>query len=313
MVKRLLRAAVRKTKRWLEDAPAIKTKNNQVNNNAEQSRYDWLNNQWLKILEQDKRRPDYVWGVVHAAGLAQALGIRHISVIEFGVAGGNGLMALDDIAAKVRNIFHIEIDVYGFDTGVGLPKPTDYRDLPNLFSEGFYPMDPERLQKRLKKAKLILGLVEDTVPQFVNSGPAPVAFTAFDLDLYSSTKHALALFTADQKLLLPRIHCYFDDILGYTYSEFTGELLAISEFNACQKMRKISKFNALRYYVPSACRAAEWVESMYMAHVFDHELYGVYDRLNSQTTCDMASEESRDITAKSAKSNSTVGTKRVAL
>jgi hypothetical protein len=28
------------------------------------------------------------------------------------------------------------VDVYGFDTGVGVPKPMDYCDLPNLYTEG---------------------------------------------------------------------------------------------------------------------------------------------------------------------------------
>ena len=88
--------------------------------------------------------------MVQGAGLAQVLRIPRISVIEFGVAGGNGLMALQDIAARVEAIFGVIIDVYGFDTGVGLPKPTDYRDLPNVFVEGFYPMDVEKLRSAIE-------------------------------------------------------------------------------------------------------------------------------------------------------------------
>jgi hypothetical protein len=43
--------------------------------------------------------------------------------------------------------------------------------------------------------------------------------------------NALALFEADHRLLLPRVRCYFDDILGFTFGDHVGERLAISEFN----------------------------------------------------------------------------------
>jgi hypothetical protein len=188
---------------------------------------------------------------VQGANLAKVLGIHRISVIELGVAGGNGLIALEYIAEKVEKMCGVEIDVYGFDTGMGLPKPHDHRDLPNLYVEGSYAMDHEKLQKRLKRAHLILGLVEDTIPKFVASDFPAIAFISFDLDLYTSTMHAFKLFEADQKFLLPRIHCYFDDILGYTFGDCNGELLAISEFNASHTTRKISKLNGLRYYVPT--------------------------------------------------------------
>ena len=49
------------------------------------------------------------------------------------------------------------LNVYGFDSGIGLPKPPVVRDLPNLFSEGFFPMDANKLRARLDKAQLMLG------------------------------------------------------------------------------------------------------------------------------------------------------------
>jgi hypothetical protein len=230
------------------------------------------------------------WGVVQGTGLAQTLGIQRISVVEFGVAGGNGLIALKDIAVRVEEIFGMKIDVYGFDTGAGLPKPTDYRDLPHFFSKGFYPMDTEKLHRQLGKAKLSLGRIENTMSDFITSKPAPVAFISFDLDLYTSTKHAFALFEADQSLLLLRIYCYFDDILGFTYSEFTGELLAIAEFNAAHKMRKVSKINGLKYYLPTSFAEHRWAEQFYLAHIFDHPSFGHYDGLNPAITQDLLSE-----------------------
>ncbi|MHC4129678.1 MAG: hypothetical protein ACYSUA_16250, partial [Planctomycetota bacterium] len=40
-----------------------------------------------------------------------------ISALEFGVAGGNGLLALERAAMRLAEIFGVEIDVYGFDSG----------------------------------------------------------------------------------------------------------------------------------------------------------------------------------------------------
>ena len=281
VVKALLRAAARKARKWLEeDQPA----GEKAVVKAEPTPYPLPVTWCAEVLQHDPQRPNYVWGVMYAAALARALEIPHISVIELGVAGGKGLIALEQIAQKASEICRLEIDVYGFDSGVGLPKPTDYRDLPNLFSEGFFPMETERVRRRLKKAHLLLGGVEDTIPKFLASKPAPIAFIAFDLDLYTSTKHALRLLEANEESLLPRIYCYFDDILGFTYSEFTGELLAISEFNASHAMRKISKINGLRYVVPTVCRPECWIEQFYMAHIFDHNLYGHYDGSNPRTS-----------------------------
>ena len=105
-------------------------------------------------------RPQYAWGVVWGAYLARALGIKRVSVMELGVAGGNGLVILEVIAEKVKSYFGIDVNVYGFDGGTGYPKPTDYRDTPNLFQEGGYPMDVEKLKKRLRRAELLLGPID---------------------------------------------------------------------------------------------------------------------------------------------------------
>jgi hypothetical protein len=48
-------------------------------------------------------------------------------------------------------------------------------------------------------------------------------------------------------ILLPldfaRIHCYFDDIVGFTFSEYTGERLAITEFNNAHQMKRFLRFS----------------------------------------------------------------------
>jgi hypothetical protein len=251
------------------------------NFNQDDFAYPWLNFVFTEMLSEGKGslRPHFAWGVLHGAHLAKAIGIQRVSVMEFGVAGGNGLVSLEKVAEKVEKVLGIGIDVYGFDTGAGLPKPEDYRDMPNLYVENAFPMDVDRLKKRLTRAQLVLGLVEHTVPEFLQSRPAPVAFMAIDLDYYSSTRHALQLLEADDPLLLPRIHCYFDDIMGFTCSEYTGERLAITDFNTEHEMRKISSIYGLKYHLPSQFAQEKWLEMMYMAHLFDHDLYNRHDGL----------------------------------
>jgi hypothetical protein len=179
----------------------------------------------------------------------------------------------------VESVLGVGIDVYGFDTGTGLPKPLDYRDLPNLWRESAFPMDVARLKERLKKARLILGPVGKTLQGFIESSPAPIGFISFDLDYYSSTVDALTLLEADHAVLLPRVHCYFDDIMAFSYSEFTGERLAIAEFNAKHHVRKLAPIYGLRYYVPAVQAQAQWTEQFYLAHLFDHTLYNHHDGL----------------------------------
>jgi hypothetical protein len=255
--------------------------NEKHNYDEEDFAYPWLNSVLTKLLREDNGalRPHFLWGGLQGVHLAKAIGIERVSIIEFGVAGGNGLISLERVAQKLEPIFGVKIDVYGFDTGVGLPKPQDYRDQPNLWTEAAFCMDFEKLKNRLKKAQLIVGLVEDTVPRFAHSTPAPIAFISFDLDYYSSTMHAFKLLEADPALLLPRIHCYFDDIMAFTFSDYTGERLAISEFNQSHSMRKISPLYGLRYYLPAQQAQEAWPEQFYMAHIFDHDLYGRADGL----------------------------------
>ncbi len=272
MIKSALRKVARRINRWLAE-PLSSTGPND----------DWagsytMNSIYVEIMNHPGCRHSYSWGLMQSARLAESLGIQRITAIEFGVAGGTGLIALESIAEKVEASFAPRIDVLGFDTGVGLPKPEDFRDMPNLWSTGSFPMDVDKLKTRLKRARLILGPVNESVPALVQNHPAPVAFVSFDLDLYSSTKAAFALFDADHSFLLPRVHCYFDDILGYTFGDHVGERLAIEEFNTSHALRKISPIHGLRYYAPERYANRMW-EKNYMAHFFDHTLYGRYDRM----------------------------------
>ena len=230
----------------------------------------------------------YLWGVVEGASLAKALGYSHVSVIEFGVAGGRGLLALEEISIHVEKMVGIRIDVYGFDTGIGLPAPTDYRDVPYMWNEGFFPMDKGKLIPQLKRAQLKLGLIENTIQDFIASEFAPVAFISFDFDLYIGTRQALSLLEGDPNRVIPRISCYFDDIMGFGYNEFTGERLAINEFNTEHARRKVTLNHGLKWFVPWRNRDDRWVEMMYLAHIFDHPLYGAPARMKIPNILDIS-------------------------
>src|SRR5258708_17955573 len=108
-------------------------------------------------------------------------------------------------------------------------------------------MDGKGLRDRLRSAEIVVGDGSVTVPEFsARPGLHPIGFVAFDLDYYSSTAAALALLSSSAQSLLPRVFCHFDDVVGddhELHSEFTGELLAIAEFNAAHSDRKLARIN----------------------------------------------------------------------
>jgi len=220
----------------------------------------------------------YAYGTLHAAQLAQQLGIQRISVIEFGVAGGNGLVALETHAVRATQETGVEIDVYGFDTGKGLPQPLSHLDMPYRFAEGNYRMDVPKLKERLKNAELVLGDVRDTLSQFLSDRHvAPIGFTAFDMDLYSATMDAFAAFgdNSNENQFLPRVYMYFDDIIGNessSYNDFVGELAAISEFNKINNSVKIGESRVFRGLVPNF----KWYHQIYLMHRFKNNMYRNY-------------------------------------
>jgi hypothetical protein len=215
-------------------------------------------------------RPHYAFGIYSAAVLARKLGLPGITVIEFGVAGGNGLMALERIAARVGAFLGLSIEVYGFDTGEGMPSPKDCRDLPYIWDRGFFRMNRAMLVSKLSSARLVIGNVEETAGSFQPT--YPIGFIAFDLDYYSSTNDAFQIFRAPH---LPRVFCYFDDTIwpeAACYNEYIGELCAIREFNEENRNQKLCKIHGLIHTQP---HKAAWNEATYVLHDFGHPLYCV--------------------------------------
>jgi len=227
---------------------------------------------WYRA-QGDATRPQYLWPVLLAARAAKALGFERISVIEFGVAGGNGLIALEAAAARAESLLEVGIDVYGFDSGSGMPDPVDHRDVPWVIKPGWFAMDEAALRARLTRAQLILGPIAETVRPWLAAEHAPIGFLSFDLDYYSSTMDAFRILEGETTTLLPRVPCYFDDIFGYGWNDFNGERAAITDFNAAHDHRKIGAIYGLRFQLPASEFQLAWPDQMYLVHAFDHPRY----------------------------------------
>jgi hypothetical protein len=214
-------------------------------------------------------RPQYLLGIYFAAHQASVEGIPEISVIEYGVAGGNGLVVLQAEAEAVERATGVAIRVFGFDAGPGgLPSFCgDYRDHPDIWRPGDYPMDVDAVRARLSpRTTLILGDIRQEIDQFQEQHqPAPIGFISVDVDLYSSTVAALRVL--DYCSRLQHVAMYFDDIQLHRCHRWAGELLAIQEFNDSHPALKIDQWRGLRHGRPFPELA--WIDRMFMCHDFE--------------------------------------------
>lgn len=228
---------------------------------------------WMPVSIRTKglwdavERPNYLAGVLRGVDQAREEGVGEVCVVEFGVAGGSGLLALQSYASAVERETGIEVKVYGFDTGEGLTQPCgDYRDHPDRYVRMEYQMDEAQLSRRLApRTRLVLGDVVETVPKFVRDpSHPPIGFISVDLDLYSSTANALRVLDLPGTRLLHRVAMYFDDVGSSVHHQWAGELLAIREFNDRNESVKIDRWRGIEYGRPFPERG--WLKRMYVAH-----------------------------------------------
>ncbi len=241
----------------------LKVKSLQAKSFAEKSDYDLF------------ERPAYAYCILKAAELGKRLNLESVSVAEFGVAGGNGLLALQDYAAQVSGEIGINIKVIGFDTGSGMPKAEDPRDLEYLWFENDFDMDVSALKERLSaETELILGDVSETIQNAAGIFKThPLGAALFDVDYYSSTMSALKVFALEPHCYLPRVLCFFDNVIGraeFPINEHVAELAAIRDFNEMHKTQKIGKIN---YFHHKRMIPASWNDKMYVFQDFQHPLY----------------------------------------
>lgn len=225
----------------------------------------------LKISFDLLLRQQHAYGLLFAADEAKKRNLRSVTVVELGVGSGTGLMNLCELATKVTQSTGIEFKIFGFDTGAGMPPPQDYRDHPEFYKEGWFPMDQEKLPKKLPPfCKLILGDLKNTLKNFVEnlSPDSPLGFATLDVDYYSSSVQALELFKGRPANYLPVIPVYVDDMMYPAHNPYCGEWLAINEFNRDTASRKITPDIFLSHR--RIFKHAEWLTHIYNVQVLDH-------------------------------------------
>jgi hypothetical protein len=153
-----------------------------------------------------------------------------------------------------------------------MPPAIDYRDHPEGFQHGDFPMsDRHNLIEALPPfAELVIGDIRDTLPPFLErlSPDAPIGFVALDVDYYSSSKLAMPIFAAEPEKYLPMPLLYLDDIVIEMANPWCGELLAVNEFNTQSTLRKAAPLAMLR--TRRLFKNALWIDQIYGVHIFDH-------------------------------------------
>ncbi len=216
-------------------------------------------------------RPHHAYGLLKAADRAKQCGFDQVSIIEFGVASGAGLLNMDKIAARIQQITGVAFKIYGFDSGSGMPPAKDFRDHPDIYQEGDFPMDYKKLTAKLSSNTILkIGNISDTIPDFINKLPnnQPIGFISIDVDYYHSTKDVLTVLNGATEKYLSIVEIYLDDIELEQHNIFCGELLAIREFNEENKCRKIEHHSFLENN--RILKRANWIKHMFQLHVLDN-------------------------------------------
>lgn len=219
-------------------------------------------------------RQHNAFAILNAAERARTCGFSSMTVVEFGVAAGAGLLNLCDLAKKVTSLTGVSIYIVGFDSGNGMPAPRDYRDHPEYYATGDFPMtDFEGLRSRLPdNANLIIGEISQMLPIFVASlsEAAPLGYVVLDVDFYWSSVECLKIFSGATGKYLPLVLLYADDVNYVDHNVWQGELAAIEDFNKEHDKRKIGRLNNLAQI--RLFRNATWLTQMFAVHVLDHPL-----------------------------------------
>jgi len=130
--------------------------------------------------------------------------------MEFGVATGGTIKI---IARHCKT-------VYGFDWFKGLPE-----DWGTHMSKGSFECEiPKNLPDNVD---LVVGLIQETLPDFLETHHGPVGFVHIDTDLYSSAKYILE--TLEPRMVDGTILA-FDEIFGPEHYYREHEARAFVEF-----------------------------------------------------------------------------------
>lgn len=150
-------------------------------------------------------------------------------VCEFGVYQGKTIYTLSEL-------FKNDV-VYGFDSFEGLPEHWDAENPAGSYTlNGIIPSkvdrgnanEGERFVDWPQNVRLIKGLFEQTLPEFIKNNVETVKFIHIDSDLYSSAK---TIFSYLYDRIIPGTVVYFDDWCGYpSCANVDHEVRAFAEF-----------------------------------------------------------------------------------
>jgi hypothetical protein len=217
-------------------------------------------------------RPNYAYGMLRAADNAKYYEKKAVTIIEFGVASGWGILNMIECADLITAETGVAFNIVGFDTGAGLPAVEGHKDHPEIWNVGDFAMEErEFLTRRIDgRAKIVWGDIDKTIDAFAAgvSEDAPIGFISVDVDIYSGTKSALRCLTREPGKYLPAVSMYFDDVSFFTANRWCGELAAIDEFNHENDLRKIDRDRSLPGTRPHP--AKRWYDAMYVCHILDH-------------------------------------------
>lgn len=134
--------------------------------------------------------------------------------LEFGVDTG---ATINFIASKIGGI------IYGFDSFFGLPQ-----DWTGGFPAGSFNRNGQKPDVAAN-VELIVGLFEDTLPEFTKTHNNAWGFIHIDCDLYSSTR---TVFDHIGKNIVPGTIIAFDELINYGSPDeyLNGEFKALNEF-----------------------------------------------------------------------------------
>ncbi len=229
-------------------------------------------------------RPHYETILFESCLEAKKLGYDEVAVLELGVAGGNGIISLENYKKKIEKICNIRINIYGFDTGEGLPEPDNKYDLPFHWKKGDFKIDKKKLESKIS-SKIFYGNIKDSIDTFIQENPKNIICIFFDMDFYSSTKNFLDQLNKIEKYLCPRVYCYFDDIFNPNHwvNEHVGEELAIKEFNNINKDFKLGlsldNINDFKFPLGKS--------HLFMLNNFNHKDYKKYIGFETEDTLEI--------------------------
>jgi hypothetical protein len=168
------------------------------------------------------------------------------SILEFGVAGGFGLMSFAHFCSIFEPTHYVR-RIYGFDTFEGFPSIHEkdrssgaaHMKVGGLKHDSYDYLqkvtalyDKNRFLSHIPKLELIKGDVTETLPKFLRENPhLVVAMLYLDVDLYEPTKVAL-------NLLRSRIPkggiIVFDEL---NHKDYPGETVAVQEVIGLSNLR----------------------------------------------------------------------------